>query len=289
MIENTIQNVLIVLVLYKVTPATCQTLSSLCASVEKCALTVSFKLLIYDNSPTSSLLAKTIPIPVSYVHDRDNGGLAAAYNTAVEMALKEGVHWVLLLDQDTSLTPEYLMAIDEVLPEIGAEIKIAALVPKLRSGLKVVSPTRVLWGGILRPVSADFSGVAPFETSALNSGALIRVSAIQQIGGFDNRFWLDYLDHWMFNRLHHADHAVYVMDTAISHELSVDDFAKMTEHRYRNILTAEALFFRLCKSPMEQKFYLLRLVGRAFKRLLGPGGVKFFRLTLHHMRGVLQQ
>ena len=47
--------------------------------------------------------------PIHYVHDPSNGGLAPAYNFALEHAESEGREWLLLFDQDTSLTVDFLV------------------------------------------------------------------------------------------------------------------------------------------------------------------------------------
>jgi len=285
---NASPSVLAVLVLYKSTPLTSQTFRTLCISLRETDLACRVKLLIYDNSPAPSFPPEDIPTEHSYVHDPQNRGLAAAYNAALDLAFKEGRDWLLLFDQDTTVTPSYLTLADRILREISEEHRIAAIVPKLESGGGIVSPSRVLWAGFLAPIRRSFSGVAPFQATALNSGTLIRVSAVRHIGGFNTHFWLDYLDHWMFDQLYRAGYSVYVMDIVIQHVLSVRNFATMTEVRYRNILRAESAYHRTCRSPIEQKVYVLRLLVRALKILLQARGLPFFRATMSHIVALLK-
>jgi GT2 family glycosyltransferase len=280
-------SLLLVLVLYKVRPLACPTLITLCHSLRETNVAARVKLLIYDNSPTPNGPPEGIPIEHWYLQDAQNSGLAAAYNAALKVALKDRIDWLLLLDQDTEITPQYLLRLDKLLPTIAADFRVAAIVPKLRCGGSIVSPAQVLWGGFLAPINANFSGVVPFEATALNSGTVLRVSAIQHIGGFDSQFWLDYLDHWMFNQLHRAGFRVYVMDILVQHELSVANFASMSDARYKNILSAEGLFYQTCKSRAEQKLYLLRVMGRAAKMLLQARGWRLFRATVNHIAGLL--
>ena len=127
--------------------------------------------------------------------------------------------------------------------------------PKLLSKNSIISPARVLFGGRFLPVDETFIGFPAREIMALNSGTLLRISAIREVGGFNPTFWLDYLDHWLFNRLYRSDFMVYVLDAVLSHELSVKSFGNMPVARYKNILVAEGEFYKCCKSQAENLAY----------------------------------
>ena len=275
--------ILAVLVLYQVEPSSSLTLTSFLRALDESGLAGQFKLLIYDNSPSESVLPGGIPVPITYIHDPSNGGLFRAYTAALQKAEREGNEWLLLLDQDTVLDAGYLKTLWFSLPEAAGNLRCAVLAPKLLSKNKVISPARVLWGGRLLPVDKTLSGISPWEIMALNSGTLLRISAIREIGGFNPVFWLDYLDHWLFNRLHRAGYSMYVLDAALPHELSVRNLRGMSTARYRNILLAEGEFYQCCKSQAENRVYLLRLVLRAVKMLVRSGGRKLFPLTLNHL------
>jgi len=242
-----------------------------------------FRLLIYDNSPSRSSLPDAKPLPLSYTHDPANSGLTGAYNTALGLAEKEGHEWLLLLDQDTVVNASYLKELWRRLFELARNRQCAALAPRLLAENEIISPARVLWGGRLLPVNNTLSGIAPWEIVALNSGALLRVSALRALGGFNSEFWLDYLDHWLFNRLHRAGYVVYVLDAELRHSLSVRNMSKMPLDRYNNILLAEGRFYRCCKSPLENLIYGLRLLARGFKMLVLPGRCRFLLPVLAHL------
>jgi GT2 family glycosyltransferase len=273
---------LAVLVLYEMRASDSPTLVSLCKSLAESDVARQFRLLIYDNSASPSPLP-AIPVPFSYIHDPTNGGLVTAYNTALGLAQEGRNEWLLLLDQDTVLTSDYLNTLFRTLCRVRMDARCAALVPKLVCGNKVVSPVRVLWGGRLAPVDQGRFGTVLGEPMALNSATLLRVSAILEIGGFDHRFWLDYLDHWVFNRLHRARYTLYVIDAVLHHELSVRSTSDISLARYRNVLLAEGKFYRSCKSRTENALYQMRLLLRSGKVLAKPNGFRRFLLTLGHM------
>jgi GT2 family glycosyltransferase len=271
-----------VLVLYRVEARHSRTFVSLCQALAQSDLAGRFTLLVYDNSPDPSGLPQGIPVPCSYIHDPGNGGLVAAYEAALRLAEKQGTEWVLLLDQDTELTVAFVQALFHGLGEAEINPRCAALAPKLRCNNAIISPARILWGGRLSPVGKSMIGIAPWEAMALNSGTAVRVSALRTLGGFDPRFWLDYLDHWLFNRLYRTGYSLYVLDAVLSHELSVRSMRDMSVARYRNVLTAEGQFYGACKSPAENRLYCFRLIFRA-ARMLMHGRRALAAATLRHL------
>ena len=233
--------ILAVLVLYQTEPSKGYTLPSFCRALDESGLAHRFRLLIYDNSPCRSAIPIEISVPFSYVHDPRNGGLSRAYNTAMEVAGAAGSEWLLLLDQDTLIDANFLRTLSVHLPEAAGNPKCAALAPRLLSKNKIISPARVLWGGWLLPVDESSGGPYSREMIALNSGTLLRIAAIREIGGFNPVFWLDYLDHWLFNRLYRAGYFIYVLDATLPHDLSLGNVRGVSTARYKNILLAERL------------------------------------------------
>lgn len=276
--------ILVVLVLYQEDASSSTSMVSFLRALDESGLASQFRLLVYDNSPIQSVLPDSIQIPFSGIHDPTNGGLFRAYTAALELAEKDGNEWLLLLDQDTVLDATYLKTLWFNLPEAVGNPRCAAMVPKLLSRKKIISPARVLWGGGAIPVNKKFTGIPPWEVTALNSGTLLRVSAIRAVGGFNPGFWLDYLDHWVFNRIHRSGYSVYVVDAVLLHDLSVKKMGNMSVSRYKNILIAEGEFYKCCKTRAENLFYCLRLFWRAVKMFLLPGRRKLFLPTLGHLK-----
>lgn len=257
--------ILVVLVLYKKEASRSISLVSFLRALDETGLASQFRLLVYDNSPIHSVLPDGIPIPISSIHDPANGGLFRAYTAALELAEKDGNEWMLLLDQDTVLDAAYLNTLRRKLPQAAGNPTCAAMVPKLLSGNVIISPARISWSGRMLPVDKKFTGIPTWEITGLNSGTLLRVSAIRAIGGFNPMFWLDYLDHWIFNQLYRAGYSTYVLDVALEHELSVKSMKSMSVSRYCNILSAEAEFYACCRSRAENIAYHFRLIFRSVK------------------------
>ena len=268
--------ILVVLVLYKKEASQSISLVSFLQALRETGLASQFRLLVYDNSPVPSVLPDRISIPVSSIHDPANGGLFRAYTAALGRAETEGSEWLLLLDQDTVIDASYLRTLWRHLPEAAENPRCAAIVPKLLSGSLVISPARVFWGGRLQPVEKKFAGIPPWDIMALNSGSLLRVSAIVAMGGFNPKFWLDYLDHWIFSQLYREGYFVDVLDVALPHELSVRSMGSMSVSRYHNILAAEREFYACCRSRSENISFHVWLLFRAVKMLVSSDTRKLF-------------
>jgi GT2 family glycosyltransferase len=224
--------------------------------------------LVYDNSPEpQSIGSPHVPFgEISYVHDASNGGLAAAYNHALETAAQTDHAWLWLFDQDTAVSPELVAAnfaaLDGALPA-----DVCAIVPRLLQDGIVYSPLASHRFHYVA-VSTHFSGIYEGRLTALNSCACLRVSALRAIGGFPTQYWLDYLDHAVFHRLTEQANRVLVIDVTILHRLSTNNLREESGHRrYDNVLAAEWQFVRETGWGGGNLMHRLRLIKRAYRTL----------------------
>lgn len=258
-----------VAVLYQRSLAESESVSSLLRILEtQPALVARFSLIVYDNSPEAQLLPQELPLQVDYVHNGANGGLAPAYNYALQHALAIGAPWLLLLDQDTTLTANYLTELFERMDALGSSFAIGAIVPKLTASGGVYSPEssflyrmRMQLRKKKHSVELGAVGVQGRPMSAYNSGALVRTNALQQVGGFPADFWLDYLDHAVFEELERKGYRIFVMQAALEQKLSHLDINDVPHWRHRNVLTAQTRYIRRYGGWIERtmfRLYLLR-------------------------------
>jgi GT2 family glycosyltransferase len=222
-------------------------------------------IVLYDNSPISDLG----PIPNSWevVTDHDNGGLANAYNYAITQAKSKSYRWVLLLDQDTDLPSDFLVATHEILALTDPNNDIVAVVPIVKCDNRQVSPMVPLLG---REIPFKKHSVVEQKwLTAINSGTCLRVSFIEGIGGFCKTFWLDYLDHWLFKVINNNGKHVYVSHMQLQHDLSVANMnSGLTAQRYKNVLAAERCFTNHFL-PLPWRLVLVpRLLARGLKHLI---------------------
>ena len=113
---------------------------------------------------------------------------------------------------------------------------IGAIVPQIAAGGRQLSPNWFQFGAIPRWYRTGYVGVPSEPVFAFNSGAMLRVDALKQVGGYDPRFWLDNSDAMIFSKLHEHGKRVYVAgDIQVEHEFSMKDMQRrMSPARYQN-------------------------------------------------------
>jgi GT2 family glycosyltransferase len=246
----------------------------------KPVLAEQLQLLVFDNSPSPH--APSEGALGEYRHDGTNPGLASRYNQALAEAAAHGATWLMLLDQDTALTPEYFDQVETLSQSLAPETHIAGIIPKLAAGPRLLSPHIPCFRKSPYRLHLGVSGLLGGLLRAFNSGALLRVSALQAIGGFPEQYWLDYLDHATFHRLQAQGGQIWVMDVLVEHDLSIHRPEKHSDPanaaRHRNQLRAEALFYREHGTPSERIRHQLNLLQRAFQSLLGAHLAEAWRL-----------
>jgi GT2 family glycosyltransferase len=267
MIPGSRPHILVVVVLYRTVFADSQTLAGLITSfTANPALLGSMELLVWDNSP-EPLSDPTLPFPFTYRHAEQNRGVAGAYNEAARLGEESGRTWMLLLDQDTSVTEEFLRGMDSYGRELAGKDEIAAVVPFLYAGSFQLSPRRLTFLNQPR-IASGKSYLERRRMFAANSGTLMRVAALLKVGGYCIDFWLDHSDIYVFNQFHQYGLAVFVAaDLRLQHEIAMLDYdRRMTPERYGNFLAAEAAFDALYNGWLQRTVQTLRLPFRALRQ-----------------------
>lgn len=235
--------------------------------------------IIYDNSPEKCEVPNNSQgLDILYQHDPRNLGIVTAYNFAYKTAKENGSDWLLLLDHDTELTDDYFkqLGLLETLDK-----NIAAVVPKINYEERMISP---VFSNTMRPLQGPMPGpgIQQNPVMAINSGALIRISFLNEIGGFNELFPLDFLDHWLFHEIFAKDSKVWVMDTSLEHELSVMDYSRVSLTRYQSILDSEINFYKNYKKDLLPA-YRNQLLKRLMKQILTVKNKKIAAYTFRRL------
>ena len=263
------ERVLAVVVLYSAArdgAAEAQTLRCLnVALTAQPELLESYRLLLWDNSQEASQIK--LGIPFEYHHAAGNDGVAGAYNGALDICIRQGYKWMLLLDDDTEISATYLAGMLQYRDACDADASVAAIAPLLQDGEFQLSPQRVL-PHRAAPVEPGLPRAIDEECFAANSGVMLRAEALAAVGGYSLDFWLDYSDIYVFHQLYAAGRRVYfAADLRLQHSMTMLDYdGRMTVERYRNFLYAEQAFFDLYRSSAQNAVQLLRLFARVFRQ-----------------------
>jgi GT2 family glycosyltransferase len=275
--------VLAEIVLYKTKPCESTSLNTLLAALSVLENDrADIRILLYDNTPGGQDTG-VLPAGVQYKADFKNGGLATAYNYAIEIADREGFDWLLTLDQDTHLPNDFLCKLCNAASFVAPMRDVAAIVPSVLNEGKVLSPFTLMnsWT-FTRHFAEGFVGIPVDNVYAVNSASMIRVSALKAIGGYDPRFHLDFSDLVIFRRLHSQKQRVFVAgNIRVEHEVSGYDLkTRSTLARYANTCRAEEAAYDEWMGRVGRGVLTLRLIYRLVYQLWRNGGdFSYFKIA----------
>ncbi|MBD7963181.1 hypothetical protein [Fictibacillus norfolkensis] len=213
------------------------------------------KIFVIDNSENGDIIhhnkiyLKKIDdkvFKILYLSEQKNIGIARAYNSAVKILDSENCpenHWILLLDQDSTLTKELFLGFLQKNKEYYNN-NIGIVMPKVICKKKIVSPLVIKTPFDFKEPPNKIKGIQQKRVTGINSCSFINLSAIKKINGFNEDYPIDYLDHITFLEVQNKGYRVYVLETKINHDLSFFDFSSVPLHRYKIYLEARLNFIK---------------------------------------------
>lgn len=256
------KRILAVVVLYKMTCEQSRGLTSLLKIIaESKDAAHSIDLMVCDNTPYEQAMPDRFT--GQFHRDVTNPGLAHWYNMALRNAAANGIDWILVLDQDTEATAEYVAEVIERTSSMEEDRGIVAMFPKLVQNGVVCSPLTPPTYRHPLPFDRNFTGVAHTRLHVFNSGSVFRVSAVQDAGGFPEEFPLDYLDHATYAALQSRGGRLFVLQSMLEHELSSVNIHRTDPAavaRHCSTLVAERKFYQLNGSTQDRIFRRVRLL-----------------------------
>ncbi len=128
---------------------------------------------------------------VQFIHNGANEGIAAALNQIMNAGKQNGYRAVLTLDQDSVSTPGMVEALASHMDD-GVGIVAPQVIDRNKDDFE--SASNLLDGKVYRVKQAARKGI-------LTSGSLTSVAAWEYVGGFDDNFFIDYVDYDFNKRL----------------------------------------------------------------------------------------
>jgi rhamnosyltransferase len=175
----------------------------------------------------------------------ENRGLGYALNRGVQRARETGCSWLLTMDQDSVVDPSLMDAYCKAVELNPASVSLA---PRITA----TSQNKDASGGMVN--------------CAITSGNLVRVSVFDQIGMYDEGFFIDRIDFDFCLRLRRAGYAVHRVPTALMrHQLgdSVDLPQAVRKYYARHSPIRSYYMYRNYMYLAER--YLFRFPGFIFK------------------------
>lgn len=275
-------NILAIIVRYKTPLEESQTLRSLAKAFSSDPhLLDDYCVLLWDNSPLR-LENPQLSFPFQYGFSEHNLGVAGAYNNALTHAESIGTPWLLLLDQDTTVTAHYLKRMLGDAKEVESDESIATIVPFIRSHDALASPRKI--GRFIRnhQIPRSVSGIYRKDAYAVNSGTVMRAAALRAVGGYSEEFWLDFSDIYIFQALYRRGKCMYIDGgLELVHPIAIMDFDKqMSTERYSNFLAAENAYLAQYRSGLVNLVQSFWLLGRTVRQYQSYNNKQFAGITL---------
>jgi len=180
-------------------------------------------LFIFDNSPDFQSI-KNIDISIwekfIYIHCPENKGLGFAYNSGADYARENNIDWVVLLDQDTSFSEDYIYQLKKSI-DLYPNIKLFAPIIKLKNNIPF-SPTRYKHKrGYCVELNSGIYSLLKY--SPVNSGIVINTEYFWKVGGYNPLITLDFADYQFIERFRRTKKYFFVIDTIAIQNFSNDE------------------------------------------------------------------
>lgn len=237
-----------------------------------------FRIVLVDNGSTDGSVPR-IRARYPELHIIENGenlGFSPANNLGIEHALAKGAEYVLLLNNDTVVAPDFLEPLIET-AESSPDVGVVS--PKI---YYLDEPQRIWYGGgyidwktgltahlRVGQVDSDEPDQAIQEVSFVSGCAMcVKRAVLETVGLMDGRFFLYYEDTDWCARINHAGfRCLYVPHSKIWHKVSASTGAASPQTAYY-IARNEVLFLQK-NSPGLRKLWLpWRAIARQILTLL---------------------
>jgi rhamnosyltransferase len=149
-----------------------------------------------DNSPKADLhLYESLRQQgIQVIFNRNNGGLAGAYNKGAEALLARQCDVIFLLDQDSGIEASFFTGMMQGASELGTdtfligpkiyEIKLEKCMPVIVPGKRLPKSVRI---------DGQTAGLFP-TMCIISSGAAISAPAYRKLGAFREDYFIEYID-----------------------------------------------------------------------------------------------
>jgi rhamnosyltransferase len=149
-----------------------------------------------DNSPEANvrLHEHLGGLGIQVIFNRNQGGLAGAYNRGAEVLLAQACEVIFFLDQDSDIEETFFTDMMEVADGLDTDIfligpKIFEI--KLQRYMPVIPPGKYF----PKPIRIDEKATGLFSTMCvISSGSAISATAYRKLGAFREDYFIEYID-----------------------------------------------------------------------------------------------
>ena len=157
---------------------------------------------------------------IKYYTEHKNIGLSKAYNSIISKIEMNDDNFLLILDDDTNITNEYINKIIEI-SNNKKENLYDIYVPIAKSNNKIISPSNTQFDCRVKAIK-KIDDIDLKKITAINSCSFIRMSVFKNIKYNENLF-LDYVDHDFFRKARKEKIKIKVLNEAVFQNFSRDE------------------------------------------------------------------
>ena len=171
--------------------------------------------IIVDNATRSEragFLADAIQFPnVTMIMNPENMGVAAGLNQGINKADMLGSKWVITLDQDSKPDTDMVEKLRSLLQCQENSARIAIIAPRIIDSKLGRSSHFLRQRSLLLFERAKCDhGSLKNVTTVITAGAMIRLAVVKELGGFQEDFFIDYVDTEFCLRLRQRGYRIIV-------------------------------------------------------------------------------
>ena len=251
------------IVIYNKECGNCKTLNKLLEYKSK------IDLIIFDNSTkpnNNESFCKQNNL--TYFTKHENLGLSKAYNYSIENTEKKTGNYIIILDDDTELSDEY---INEALDTTNKN-EFDLILPVVKSDKIIMSPAKLQFGCRGKAVK-NLNKLNLNKCTAINSGMIIKLDVFNNLKYNENLF-LDSVDHDFMCQIHAQNIKIHIMDSIIYQNFSREEKSSIESALIRfNIYKKD--FKTFCKTYKKMWFYKLSILKFGIKECIKYKTTKF--------------
>ena len=243
-----------------------QRLEMLCNSLIRQLSTV----LIVDNSEYVSISNNQFE-GCTILRNGENIGIAAAQNIGIEYAITEGADILTFFDQDSQITDDLIQEL--LIPFKKISNCVTAPVPINKGTGKEYPSHTINWLGWPKDIFSN-GKVIPYQTDlVISSGLTVPKSVIQNIGRFDEDFFIDFVDIEWCLRCKRNKISIFIIPTAkMSHSIGDNDIIVgkivCTRHSPQRTYYKVRNSFLILRKKAPFLFFLMQSTSAIFKNYL---------------------
>lgn len=232
--------------------------------------------IIYDNSTKNYGNEEfCMKQKFTYFSQNTNIGISKAYNYVVDHMIFNDGDYIIMLDDDTHLTQEYL---NEAINTANTK-KYDVILPIVQANGKIISPYNYYMNCRSKMVE-DPKELVLSKVSGINSGMVINTSLFKKVR-YNEELFLDYVDYDFMRRVHSVNARITIMKSRIDQEFQFFNYDKknMSGALFRFKIDMHD-YKILCRETGESWFFYVHAFKFMLRQTKNYHTVKFIRLYM---------